>query len=63
MLKEEVDIGLLPATVPPLTKSNVLDCWIFQEILLVVMEELDIGPRPATIPPKEEILGMTVQDI
>ena len=29
----------------------------------MVMRELDIGPRPANIPPKEDIVGVTVQDI
>ena len=28
-----------------------------------MMGELDIGPRPANIPPKEEIVGVTVQDM
>ena len=26
MLKGEVDIGLIPATIPPITKVNVVDC-------------------------------------
>ena len=30
LLKGEVDIGLISATISPLTKANVVDCWIFQ---------------------------------
>ena len=29
----------------------------------MVMREVDIGPRPDTITPKEDIVGVTVQDI
>ena len=53
---------LRPDTIPPLTKVNVVDCLIFQEILLVVMGELDICPKQATIPTKEYIVGVTVQE-
>ena len=52
MLKGKMGIGIQPATILPITKVNLVDCWIFQYILLVVMVELDIGPRPATLPPK-----------
>ena len=30
MLKGEVDIGIIPATITPITKVNVVYCWIFQ---------------------------------
>ena len=49
MSKVEVDIGLIPATTPPITKVNMVDCWIFQEILLLVVLELGIYPRLATL--------------
>ena len=49
MLKGELDIGLQQANIPPLTKVNVADYCIFQDILLVLMGELDIGPRPSTL--------------
>ena len=58
-----MDIGLIPYIITPMTNVNVVDCWIFQNILLMVMRELDIGPRPDTIPPKEEIVGVMVQDV
>ena len=51
-LKVEVDIGIKPATITPITKVKVVDCLLYQEIMLVVMGELDISPRPSTIPPK-----------
>ena len=41
----------------------MVDCCIFQEILLVVMGELYIGPITDTLPPKEEIVGVRVQDM
>ena len=63
MLKGEVDIGLRPDITLPITKVNVVDCRLFQYILLVVMEELDICTRPATLPPEEEIVGVTVKDM
>ena len=63
MLTGEVDIGLRTANFPLITKVNVVYCWIFQEILLVVMGELDIGPIPATLLAKEYIVGLMVQDI
>ena len=47
---------------PPLTKVNVVDCWIFKEIVLMLMVVLDIGPIPATINTKEDIVGVTAQD-
>ena len=62
MFKGEVGIGLQPATIPPITKGNMVDCWNFREKLLVVMSKLDIGLRPATLLHKEEIVGVTVQD-
>ena len=49
MLKGEVDIGLRPADITPLTKVNVVDFLLFKEILLVVMVDLDICTIPATI--------------
>ena len=52
IFKGEVDIGLRPTNIPPITNVKVVDCCIFQEILLVVMGELYICPRPATITPK-----------
>ena len=63
MLKGERDIGLRPAIITPITKVNVVDFWLHQEILLVVMGELNIYPISATLPPKEEILGEMVQDV
>ena len=63
MLEGEVYIGLQTATIPPITNMNVVDCWIFQEILLVVMGELYIVSRLATIPPKDDIARVMVQDI
>ena len=55
MLNRKVYIGIISATItpPPPTKVNVVDCRLFQGILLVVMGELGIVPRPATIPTKE----------
>ena len=53
---------LRPDTIPPQTKVNIVDCLIFQGILLVVMGELDICPKQATIPTKEYIVGVTVQE-
>ena len=50
MLKGEVYIGLRPATIPPLTNVNVVDCLIFQEIVWVVMGGLDKGPIPDNLP-------------
>ena len=35
----------------------------FKEILLVVMGDLDIGSILDTLPPKEDILGVSVQDV
>ena len=63
MLKVEVDIGLRPAIITPITKLNVLYFWIFQKILLFVMEELGIVKIPATLHPKEDIVGVIVQDV
>ena len=37
MLKGEVDIGLKPTTISPIPKVKVVYCWIFLEILLVVI--------------------------
>ena len=63
MLKVEMNIGLIPVTITPVTKVSVLYCWFLLEILLLLMGELDIGTSPATILPKEEIVGVTVQDM
>ena len=63
MLKRKVDIGLQPDNIRPVIKANVVDCWLLREILLVVMGDLDIGTRLANIPPKNEIVGVTVQDM
>ena len=60
-MKGEVDIGLIPTTIYPITKVKVADCCIFQEILLEVMGELDISTRPANLPPKEDISGVMVK--
>ena len=58
-----MDIGIQPATIPTITKVNVVHCWIFQEILLVVMVELGIGLRPFTVPPEYDTVWLTVQDM
>ena len=63
MLKGDVDIGLIPTTISPITKVKVVYCWLFQDILLLLMQELYIDPRPATIPPKEETVGVVLQDM
>ena len=58
----EVDIGIIPATIPLITHVEMIEelnlCinipstihLIIMEQLLMVMIELDICPRPATIP-------------
>ena len=37
MLKLEVDIVIRPDAIPPITEVNMLDCCLFQEILLLAM--------------------------
>ena len=50
----DVYIGLKkPATFPLTIKDK----------LLVVIGDFYLGPIPDTLPPKEEILGVTLQDI
>ena len=61
MLKGEVDIGLRPTTLPPITNVTVVNGRPHQYILLVAMGELGICTRLAPLPPKEEILGVMVK--
>ena len=65
MLKLEVDIyiGLIPATIPPITNVHVVDCWHHHNILFFLMVELDIGQITATLTPKDRLVGLMVQDV
>ena len=57
MLAVEVYIGIITATIPPITQVAVVDCWLYNFLLVLltkmfmVMRELEIGLRPATINP------------
>ena len=37
ILNGEVDICITLDTIPPITKVNMLDCQLFQEIMLIVI--------------------------
>ena len=52
MFMVDVDIGIRPTTIPPITNLNLVYCYVFQDLLLVVMGELYIGTRPSIIPNK-----------
>ena len=47
----------------PPNQYELVDCSLFQEILLAVMGELDISTRPANLTPKEAIVGVMVQEV
>ena len=65
MVMGEVDIGLIPATLPTITQVNVVDCFtywllhfifkkvfmVMKEVIVVVaMKDMDLGfKRPATL--------------
>ena len=44
MVMGEVDIGLIPAPLPPIIQVCLVNHWVF---LVMAMIELDIGLRPA----------------
>ena len=53
----EVDIGLRPATLPPITHVGMVDFWVDLLLLVVFMKvfmvirDMYIGLRPATLLP------------
>ena len=57
MVMREVDIGLRPSTLPPITQVGMVDFWVDLFILVLfmklfmVMIEVDIGLRIATLLP------------
>ena len=40
-----MDIGIIPAPLPPIIQVILVDCWVF---MFVVIREVEIGLRPAT---------------
>ena len=38
MLMVEVDIGLRPATLPPITQMDMIDCRVYQFLLVLLMK-------------------------
>ena len=57
MVLEDVDIGIIPATIPTITQFGMVYCWVSLFIIIpllklfMVMIEVDIGIIPATQPP------------
>ena len=40
MLTGEVNIGLIPATLPPITQVAMVDCWVYRFLLVLLMKIL-----------------------
>ena len=61
MFTGEVDIGLISATLYPITQVDVVDCWVYHFLLVMskkrfmVMREVDICIIPDTIPPITQV--------
>ena len=36
MLMVEVDICLIPATLPPITQETVIDCWVYHFLIILL---------------------------
>ena len=64
----DVDIGLISATLSPITQVDVVDCWVYHFLLamstkiFMVMREVDICIRPATLPPITQVGVVYCQD-